>query len=46
MQSRITKIKEKVERYLEIKDQEDYSSFISKILQLGDVMAEGYTTEV
>lgn len=39
MQSRVTKIKEKVERYLEMEDQKGHSSFISKTLQFGDVMA-------
>lgn len=46
VQSRVTKIKEKVKRYLEIKEQKSHSSFISKTLQFGDVMAEGYATEI
>lgn len=46
VQSRVTKIKEKVKRYLEIKEQKGHSSFISKTLQFGDVMAEGYATEI
>lgn len=45
MQSRVSKMKEKAERYLEMKDQKGHSSFISKTLQFEDAMAEGYTTE-